>query len=571
MPCAYLTEMGAAMKCGRLHRILPSAALFALLSSSAFAANVTLVWDPNEESDVAGYIVKYGEQPNEYRYQVDAGMATSVKLQGLVTGRTYYFAVQAYGTDGSKSAMSPELPFVVGTSSQQSTGGTAQFTVTPDADGRLTSQVLTWTSVTGAQAYYLRVGTASGAKDAVDSGEIQTTSYTLPALPFDRTYFARVFTKVAGAWTYSEISFRVAKISSPARMIAPVDGKANVTSADVFRWEAVPHAQAYYFQVGTRSGGRDIIDSGETSRTWWTTPSLPAGRRLYARISTKLEGKWYANDIEFTSAAKSVLVYPYNTASDTSAYETFVWTGVTDAQAYRLYVGTAPGAGDIVDTGETKSTSFQVNGLQPGQTLHARVYTLLKGVWEVDSVTFTTSLSARFTKPMAGDGSDLGQGIQWTTILGADSYYLRVGSAPGQKDFLDSGEVVRNDYDTPSLPAGKEVFARIYTKYAGQWRQRDTSLTLAGAALTSPSPDLAGTVKVDPLAQLFTWTTISNAEAYYLYIGTEPGAKNLLDTGEIQGNSYLVKNLPVGRRIYVSIWTKANGVWNGTSSTFVTK
>jgi hypothetical protein len=76
---------------------------------------------------------------------------------------------------------------------------------------------------------------------------------------------------------------------------------------------------------------------------------------------------------------------------------------------------------------------------------------------------------------------------------------------------------------------------------------------------------------VDPLAQLFTWTTISNAEAYYLYIGTEPGAKNLLDTGEIQGNSYLVKNLPVGRRIYVSIWTKANGVWNGTSSTFVTK
>jgi hypothetical protein len=213
-----------------------------------------------------------------------------------------------------------------------------------------------------------------------------------------------------------------------------------------------------------------------------------------------------------------------------------------------------------------------VNGLQPGQTLYARVYTLLKGVWEVDSVTFTTSLSARFTKPMAGDGSDLGQGMQWTTILGADSYYLRVGSGPGLKDFLDSGEVVRNDYETPSLPAGKEVFARIYTKYGGQWRQRDASMTLAGAALTSPSPDaLNGTAKVDPLGQLFTWTTISNAEAYYLYIGSEPGSKNLLDTGEIQGTTYLVKNLPVGQRIYVSIWTKANGVWNGTSSTFVTK
>src|SRR4029453_823796 len=196
-------------------------------------------------------------------------------------------------------------------------------------------------------------------------------------------------------------------------------------------WEPVAHAQSYYFQVGTRAGGRDIIDSGETTRTWWTTPSLPAGRRLYARISTKIAGNWYANEIEFVSAPKSVLVYPYNTASDTSAYETFVWTGVRAAQAYHLHGGRAPGAGDIVDTGETKSTSFQVNGLQPGQTLYARVYTLLKGQWEVDSITFTTSLSSRFTKPLVGDGSDLGQGIQWTTILGADSYYLRVGSAPG--------------------------------------------------------------------------------------------------------------------------------------------
>jgi Fibronectin type III domain len=560
------------MKFGRFCHVALVAALSALMSSSAFAAGVTLAWDPSDESDVAGYIVKYGDESKAYRYQVDAGMATSVKLDGLTAGRTYYFAVQAYATDGSKSALSTELPFVVGTGTQQAAAGTAQFTVTTDAEGRLTSPTLKWSTVTGAQAYYLRVGTTSGAKDVVDSGETQATSYSLPALPFDRTYYARVFTKVGDSWTYSELAFKVAKLTSPARMISPVDGQSNVTSADVFRWEAVAHAQSYYFQVGSRAGGRDIIDSGETTRTWWTTQSLPAGRRLYARISTKIAGNWYANEIEFVSAPKSVLVYPYNTASDTSAYETFVWTGVSDAQAYHLYVGTSPGAGDIVDTGETKTTSFQVNGLQPGQTLYARVYTLLKGQWEVDSITFTTSLSARFTKPLAGDGSDLGQGIQWTTILGADSYYLRVGSAPGLKDFLDSGEVVRNDYETPSLPAGKEVFARVYTKYGGQWRQRDASMTLAGAALTSPSPDvLSGTAKVDPLGQLFTWTTISNAESYYLYIGTEPGSKNVLDTGEIQGTSYLVKNLPVGQRIYVSIWTKASGVWNGTSSTFVTK
>jgi hypothetical protein len=557
------------MKSRRLSVII-STALFALMSHSVFAAGVTIAWNPNDETDVAGYVVKYGDQPRDYHYKVDVGMATTFQADGLAVGKTYYFTVQAYATDGSFSAPAAEMPAVV-VGSQQNSAGTAQFTAVPDGTGRLMSPVLQWTTVAGAQAYYLRVGSASGAKDAVDTGEIQTTSYTLPALPFDRTYFARIFTKLANAWSYSEISFKMPKVASPSRMIAPLDGQGDVNSAQTFRWEPVAQAQAYYFQVGTKSGAKDVVDSGETMRTWWTTPSLPAGKRLYASISTKLGGTWYSQNIEFVTAPKSVLVYPYNTASDTSAYETFVWTGVTDAKAYRVYVGTSPGAGDIADTGETKATSFQVNGLQPGQTLYARVYTLLKDQWEVDSVTFTTSLSARFTRPMAGDGSDLGQGIAWTTILGADSYYLRVGSGLGQKDLLDSGEMLRNDHDTPSLPAGREVFARIYTKYGGQWRQRDASLTLAGAALTSPVADSVGTATVNPLGQLFTWTTISNAEGYYLYIGNEPGGKDLVDTGEIQGTSYLVRNLPVGRRIYVSIWTKANGVWNGTSSTFVTK
>ena len=95
------------MKFGRLRDVvLATAALVALMSSSAFAAGVTLAWDPNDESDVAGYIIKYGDEPKAYRYQVDAGRATSVKLDGLMAGRTYYFAVQAYSNDGSKSALS---------------------------------------------------------------------------------------------------------------------------------------------------------------------------------------------------------------------------------------------------------------------------------------------------------------------------------------------------------------------------------------------------------------------------------------------------------------------------------
>jgi hypothetical protein len=564
------------MKSGR-QRVLLAAAVFLLLSRTALAASVTIAWDPNTEPDLAGYMVRYGDHSQTYTMQVDAGKATKVTVNSLQEGKTYYFAVQAYTTDGMVSPLSDEVQAYISLSNQvlapaaPAPPDPSRFTSVPGADGRLPTRVVSWTTVADAQAYYLYVGYSPGAKDIVNTGEIQSTSYTLPALSFDGTYFARIYTKQAGVWRYTEQSFKLPQTGTPSRMVAPLNGQRNVTSAQVFQWEAVARAQAYYLYVGTNSGDKDLIDTGETTRTWWTTASLPAGRHLYARIWTKIDGLWYWREIEFDSAPRAVLIYPYQQASDTSAYETFAWTAVTDAQAYYLYVGTSPGAKDIVDTGETKATSYQVNGLEPGRTLYARIYTLVKGVWEMDAVTFTTSLSARFTKPMAGDGSDLGQGLAWTTILGADAYYLYVGTGPGKKDIVDTGEIARTDYETPALPAGQQVYARIYTKYGGLWRQREKALTLAGAALTSPAADATGAATIDVNGELFTWTTITNAEAYYLYVGTQPGAKDVVDTGEIHTTSYLVKNLPHGRRLYVSIWTKANGVWNGTSSTFVTR
>ena len=69
------------------------------------------------------------------------------------------------------------------------------------------------------------------------------------------------------------------------------------------------------------------------------------------------------------------------------------------------------------------------------------------------------------------------------------------------------------------------------------------------------------------VAHVFTWTTITNAEAYLLTVGTEPGAKDVVDSGELQATSFEAAKLPAGRPLYVSVWTRANGVWNGTSST----
>jgi hypothetical protein len=172
---------------------------------------------------------------------------------------------------------------------------------------------------------------------------------------------------------------------------------------------------------------------------------------------------------------------------------------------------------------------------------------------------------------MAGDGSDLGGGLAWTSIVGADAYRLQLGTSPDAADLLDSGELLQNTVQTPVLPAGQPVYARIATRYAGEWSERAATLSLAGAALIAPAGEVSELSTVAASNHVFTWTSISNAEAYLLTVGTEPGAKDVLTSGEVQTTSFAAATLPAGRRLYVTVWTKANGLWNGTATTVLAR
>src|SRR5437879_4801484 len=76
-----------------------------------------------------------------------------------------------------------------------------------------------------------------------------------------------------------------------------------------------------------------------------------------------------------------------------------------------------------------------------------------------------------------------------------------------------------------------------------------------------------GAVNAD-LSQPIQWTSVANVQAYYLYIGTTLGAKDLVNTGETLQTSYLVKQLPAGQTVYARMWAKVGGVWRYTDSSF---
>jgi hypothetical protein len=106
-----------------------------------FAAQVTLGWDSNSESDLAGYKIYVGYQSNSYSWNIDAGNSTQAVVGGLVEGTPYFLALTAYNQNGLESGFSNEVTYTPPTpSSNQFTlsvnrAGTGSGTVTSNPTG----------------------------------------------------------------------------------------------------------------------------------------------------------------------------------------------------------------------------------------------------------------------------------------------------------------------------------------------------------------------------------------------------------------------------------------------------
>ena len=235
-------------------------------------------------------------------------------------------------------------------------------------------------------------------------------------------------------------------------------------------------------------------------------------------------------------------------------------------------MGTSVGAKDLVNTGETQQTSYRAPlGVPGGITLYARLWTKHAGGWLYVDTVFSAPPVARLLYPANGGIiSDPIQPLTWNPVANVQAYYLYVASTPGAKDLVNSGETQQTSYVIRSaLPINQTLYARLWTKVAGTWRFTDSTFSAAAPSMARFTYPAAGGTTIDP-TQPLTWTTVSNVQAYYLYVGSTPGAKDLVNTGEIQQTSYLLPNLlPVNQTLYARLWTKLNGVWRYVDTTFV--
>lgn len=100
-----------------LHRVMSAlltAALFwGLWPVAAMAGSLSFAWDPNSESDLAGYKVYIGTSSRKYSHVIDVGRVTAFTVSNLTEGETYFSAVTAYNIFTDESGFSNEVSAVI--------------------------------------------------------------------------------------------------------------------------------------------------------------------------------------------------------------------------------------------------------------------------------------------------------------------------------------------------------------------------------------------------------------------------------------------------------------------------
>ncbi len=289
-------------------------------------------------------------------------------------------------------------------------------TISPASGTRLSTSTVTfsWNSVTGAQDYWIDVGTAprqgnivSGYTGGATSKTVNLTPYLTGATIYIQLYsqFSAV-TLVAG--TGSLFEFATASTGVNPQLISPALGTILSTSSVTFTWNAVTGAQDYWVDVGTspRSGN---IQGGFTSGAPSITVNLTGyltGGTIYIQLYSKFPGinpvPGTGSLFQFATTAPIVanpqLISPVSGTVLSTSSVTFTWSAVTGAQDYWVDVGTSPRSGNIQGgfTSGAPSVTVNLTGYLTGGTIYIQLYSKFPGI---NPVPGTGSLFQFITAP----------------------------------------------------------------------------------------------------------------------------------------------------------------------------
>jgi len=213
-----------------------------------------------------------------------------------------------------------------------------------------------------------------------------------------------------------------------------------------------------------------LIQTGDGSFYGTTSGGGPNGRGVVFRVVLINDPPVGINDSYAAAADTAVTVAaPGVLANDTDANGDTLSALIVTAPAHGRLSLNANGAFTYTPAAAYKGPDSFTYKANDG-TADSNVATV--------SITVTPSTATLIYPVNKATNVDMGQPITWTAVPGASAYYLYVGSSLGAKDLVNTGELHVTSYLAPRLPTGQVLYARLWTKVAGHWRNTDITFTV---------------------------------------------------------------------------------------------
>lgn len=344
-----------------------------------------------------------------------------------------------------------------------------------------------WTSVEGAQAYYLKIGTQPGGQDVVDTGEIARTEYYVSNVPADQDLWASVHTKFSTGWTRSMVRFRAV----PA-LVSPANASVNVDPELPFRWVGDPDDKmgttTYRLRLSLQSGGGELYDSGELRGVTSTTLplGLPASSRIWATLTQNSTSKGIENRVSFFELGMRLMYPQHGDVSADLGTRTVQWTRVpVPGTRYRLSIGQVRDGSNLFDAYDIKETEFSLANLPLplDQPLYMRVIASLPDgrVRRADGIFYVRGSalpSASLMYPARdGDSISTRSPIRWAGVELFQRYRLRITDTWGRV-VHDSGEIRAKQRYVSDLKKGSYT-AKLFYFYANKWHSQQVKFRVS--------------------------------------------------------------------------------------------
>lgn len=384
-------------------------------------------------------------------------------------------------------------------------------------------------------------------------------------------------------WTFS-LDVRDCPIPECTLLASPLNGDVDVPVNTNITWEPALFAQGYYLTVGTTSGGNDVLNNvtitNETSYEF--ASDFNTGDVVYVTIipfndegdavgPCTEENFTISNDLATIPECTNI-TQPTLPANDVVVTSDLSWNPISNADGYKLTIGTSSGANDILNAENVGNViTYDLATNLPENSDIFITITPYNDEGDAASCTeenFHTELipvpptCTSLTLPLNGANDvAIDTHLSWTAIPNATGYLVIVGTTS------DGIEVVNNidngnltTYDIPvDLQEGRLHYVTIipYNDEGDATGCIEETFTTGDSTsppsctmLTAPINDA---MAVDPSTNL-TWTELASATGYKLSIGTSSGSSDIFTDDVSNVLTYdLAANLPESTTIYVTV------------------